>query len=108
MLVARSVAESAMQAVYFSALLRAAPLDPEALWVGFRLLVVFLAFTLLLVMLNRLKALCKSRAGFWCHMHSGEIVGLLDVGELTLSYWMLTVSCIVVYGCVPWNNIEST
>ena len=39
--------------------------------------------------------------------HSGEIVGMSGVGEFMLSYWKLTVSCIVVYGCVPWNNIGS-
>ena len=38
--------------------------------------------------------------------HSGEVVQLSDIKEFNAQYWLLTISCIVVYGCVlPWNNI---
>ena len=41
--------------------------------------------------------------------HSGEVVQLSDIWSFNAQYWLLTISCIVVYGCVlPWNNIGGT
>lgn len=35
-----------------------------------------------------------------------EQIHLRDVKEFQLSFWLLTISCVVIYGCVlPWNNI---
>ncbi|ETO21391.1 transporter belonging to the MFS superfamily [Reticulomyxa filosa] len=38
----------------------------------------------------------------------GERVNFDDIKEFDRRYWLLTISCLVVYGCVlPWNNIGS-
>lgn len=38
-----------------------------------------------------------------------EKVNFSDVKEFPLAFWLLTLSCIVVYGCVlPFNNIASS
>ena len=39
----------------------------------------------------------------------GEIVKISDALKLSFPFWLLTVSCVVVYGCVlPFNNIASS
>mmetsp|Transcript_59956 Transcript_59956/g.98969 ORF Transcript_59956/g.98969 Transcript_59956/m.98969 type:complete len:550 (+) Transcript_59956:21-1670(+) len=80
---------------------------PEALWAGFLLLCVCLAFTVIMLVLDRYKARQKEKKGYFVpQAHSGEVVQLADIREFNMFYWLITVSCIVVYGCVlPWNNI---
>jgi len=42
-------------------------------------------------------------------MDSNPLAGLKDVGKFQSSFWLLTVCCLVVYGCVlPFNNVVST
>jgi len=42
------------------------------------------------------------------NLQQKESVGLRDVGRFGILFWLLALSCVVVYGCViPFNNVAS-
>eukprot|EP01083_Nonionella_stella_P225519 801681_1 len=82
---------------------------PQALGAGFLLLCICLFTAIIITSLDKCIATQKSKQGFLVpEAHHGDVVKLSDVKAFSLLYWLLLVSCVVVYGCVlPWNNIGS-
>jgi len=83
---------------------------PFALWVGVFLLCLCLCFTILMIVLDTWMSKKKENEGYFVpKAESGEVVKISDITDFGLIYWLLCISCVVVYGCVlPWNNIGAS
>ncbi|KAJ0411052.1 hypothetical protein ATCC90586_003654 [Pythium insidiosum] len=76
----------------------------SALWVGVGMCVASLSAVLLVIPLDRKADQASGR-----HISSGSRISVRDVSKFRPAFWLLALSCLVVYGCViPFNNVASS
>lgn len=85
---------------------------PMALWSGFLLLIICLIFTVVIIIIKKYQQRYKSYTNSFSASTSvcttKDILNFRDIKQFNILYWLVTVSCVIVYGCIlPWYSIGS-
>ena len=90
---------------------------PSAFWFSFCLLLTSISFSLVIFLVdyrafNYIRSKKNKKAAPLLERTDTQIeeeVKLSDIKHFSMGFWLITLSCIIVYGCIlPFNNIAQT
>lgn len=80
-----------------------------ALWVGFAMCVVSFFSMVLLIPIDKRAEMLTKRNNRKDEAMTAKSIHFSDIKHFRPAFWLLSLSCLVVYGCViPFNNVASS